>query len=169
MGPVRAHAWHLGRSPASDGRAPMATVRKLHHSAYRCRDSEATRRFYEDFLGLLLAGTLEINESKSGRPTQTLPTFKRLDDGSFIAFFEAEDMPFKFETQHDFDLRFAFEGRAQRPRPDARESPRRGPGSARCFAPRLRRLSLLPRPQRPYGRVVRQSRSPRCRDEPGAQ
>ena len=27
-------------------------IRKLHHSAYRCRDSEETRCFYEDFLGL---------------------------------------------------------------------------------------------------------------------
>ena len=26
-------------------------IRKLHHNAYRCRDSEETRRFYEDFLG----------------------------------------------------------------------------------------------------------------------
>ena len=84
-------------------------IRKLHHSAYRCRDSEATRRFYEDFLGLPLAGTLEINETKSKRPTQTLHTFYRLDDDSFIAFFEAEDMPFEFKTQHDFDLHLALE------------------------------------------------------------
>ena len=76
-------------------------IRKLHHSAYRCRDSEATRRFYEDFLGLPLAGTLEINETKSGRPTQTLHTFYRLDDGSFIAFFEAEDMPFEFKAMKE--------------------------------------------------------------------
>jgi catechol 2,3-dioxygenase-like lactoylglutathione lyase family enzyme len=40
-------------------------IRKLHHSAYRCRDSERTRRFYEDFLGLPLSGTLEINEPKN--------------------------------------------------------------------------------------------------------
>jgi extradiol dioxygenase family protein len=26
-------------------------IRKLHHNAYRCRDSEETRAFYEDFLG----------------------------------------------------------------------------------------------------------------------
>ena len=29
-------------------------------AAYRCRDSEETRRFYEDFLGLPLANALEI-------------------------------------------------------------------------------------------------------------
>jgi len=33
-------------------------IKGLHHNAYRCRDSEETRRFYEDFLGLPLAGAL---------------------------------------------------------------------------------------------------------------
>jgi catechol 2,3-dioxygenase-like lactoylglutathione lyase family enzyme len=84
-------------------------IRKLHHNAYRCRDSEQTRAFYEDFLGLPLAGTLEIGETKSGRATNTLHTFYRLDDGSFLAFFEASDMPFEFKTQHDYDLHIALE------------------------------------------------------------
>ena len=84
-------------------------IRKLHHAAYRCRDSEQTRRFYEDFLGLPLAGTLEIRETKSGRATDTLHTFYRLDDGSHIAFFEASDMPFEFKPQHDYDLHIALE------------------------------------------------------------
>ena len=30
-------------------------IKGLHHNAYRCRDSEETRRFYEDFLGLRFA------------------------------------------------------------------------------------------------------------------
>jgi catechol 2,3-dioxygenase-like lactoylglutathione lyase family enzyme len=84
-------------------------IKGLHHNAYRCRDSEETRRFYEDFLGLPLAGTLEIKESKSGRRTNTLHTFYRLDDGSYLAFFEAPDMPFEFKQQHDYDLHIALE------------------------------------------------------------
>jgi catechol 2,3-dioxygenase-like lactoylglutathione lyase family enzyme len=84
-------------------------IKKLHHNAYRCRDSEQTRQFYEDFLGLPLAGTLEINETKSGRKTSTLHTFYRLDDGSYLAFFEAPDMPFHFKAQHDYDLHIALE------------------------------------------------------------
>lgn len=92
-------------------------IRKLHHNAYRCRDSEQTRCFYEEFLGLPLAGTLEIKETKSGRPTQTLHTFYRLDDGSFLAFFEAPDMPFEFKHQHDFDLHIALEVEPQVLRP----------------------------------------------------
>ncbi|NRF69723.1 VOC family protein [Aquincola sp. S2] len=82
-------------------------IKGLHHNAYRCRDSEQTRRFYEGFLGLPLAGTLEIGETKSGRKTETLHTFYRLGDGSFLAFFEAPDMPFEFKPQHDFDLHIA--------------------------------------------------------------
>ncbi len=84
-------------------------IRKLHHNAYRCRDSEQTRAFYEDFLGLPLVGTLEIKETKSGRKTETLHTFYRLDDGSHLAFFEAPDMPFEFKPQHDYDLHIALE------------------------------------------------------------
>jgi catechol 2,3-dioxygenase-like lactoylglutathione lyase family enzyme len=84
-------------------------IKGLHHNAYRCRDSEETRRFYEDFLGLPLAHTLEIKETKSGRRTETLHTFYRLDDGSCLAFFEAPDMPFEFKRQHDYDLHIALE------------------------------------------------------------
>ena len=84
-------------------------IKGLHHNAYRCRDSEETRRFYEDFLGLPLAGTLEIKETKSGRKTSTLHTFYRMDDGLFLAFFEAPDMPFEFKPQHDYDLHIALE------------------------------------------------------------
>ena len=84
-------------------------IKGLHHNAYRCRDSEETRKFYEDFLGLPLAGTLEIGESATGRKTNTLHTFYGLDDGSYLAFFEAPDMPFEFKPQHDYDLHIALE------------------------------------------------------------
>lgn len=86
-----------------------AIIRGLHHNAYRCRNSEETRRFYEEFLGLPLAGTLEIGETMSGRLTETLHTFYRLGDGSYLAFFEAPDLPFEFKPQHDFDLHIALE------------------------------------------------------------
>jgi catechol 2,3-dioxygenase-like lactoylglutathione lyase family enzyme len=84
-------------------------IRKLHHNAYRCRDSEETRRFYEDFLGLPLVQAFEIGRTKTGRETHALHTFYRLDDGSHLAFFEAPDMPFEFKAQHDFDLHIALE------------------------------------------------------------
>jgi catechol 2,3-dioxygenase-like lactoylglutathione lyase family enzyme len=87
----------------------MAGIKGLHHNAYRCRDSEETRKFYEDFLGLPLACTLEIGETKTGRRTECLHTFYEMDDGSYLAFFEAPDMPFEFVDQHDYDLHIALE------------------------------------------------------------
>lgn len=84
-------------------------IKGLHHNAYRCRDSEETRQFYEQFLGLPLAGSLEISETKSGRQTHVLHTFYQLGDGSYLAFFEAPDMPFEFKKQHDYDLHIAVE------------------------------------------------------------
>jgi catechol 2,3-dioxygenase-like lactoylglutathione lyase family enzyme len=84
-------------------------IKKLHHNAYRCRDSEETRKFYEDFLGLRLASTLEITETKSGRATHALHTFYELDDGSYLAFFEVPETPFQFKPQHDYDLHVALD------------------------------------------------------------
>ncbi|MEQ8332784.1 VOC family protein [Nisaea sp.] len=84
-------------------------IKGLHHNAYRCRDSEETRAFYEDFLGLPLVHAFEITETKSGRQTGTLHSFYRMDDGSALAFFEAPDRPFEFKEQHDFDLHIALE------------------------------------------------------------
>lgn len=85
------------------------TIQGLHHAAYRCRDSEETRRFYEDFLGLPLAGALEIEETKTGRQTQVLHTFYQMADGSYLAFFEDPETPFEFKQQRDFDLHIALE------------------------------------------------------------
>jgi catechol 2,3-dioxygenase-like lactoylglutathione lyase family enzyme len=84
-------------------------IRGLHHHAVRCRDSEETRKFYEDFLGLKLVEALEIGETKTGRKTATLHTFYEMGDGSYLAFFEAPDRPFEFKPQHDFDLHTALE------------------------------------------------------------
>lgn len=84
-------------------------IKGLHHNAYRCRDSEETRRFFEDFLGLPLTKALWIEETKSGRREDALHTFYKLDDGSYLAFFEVPDMPFEFKNYHDYDLHIALE------------------------------------------------------------
>jgi len=84
-------------------------IKAMHHAAFRCRNSEQTRAFYEDFLGLPLAGALEINETMTGRSTSVLHSFYQLDDGSNIAFFEAPDREFSFNNQHDYDLHLALE------------------------------------------------------------
>jgi catechol 2,3-dioxygenase-like lactoylglutathione lyase family enzyme len=82
---------------------------RLHHIAFRCRDSEETRAFYEDILGLPLAAAVPIGETQTGRRTRVLHTFFALGDGSFVAFFEAPDQAFDFQPQHDFDLHLALE------------------------------------------------------------
>lgn len=87
----------------------MNAIKKLHHNAYRCSDSERTRRFYEDFLGLPLANAFEIGETKTGRRTEALHSFYQLADGSCLAFFEVPGMPFEWKAQHDFDLHIALE------------------------------------------------------------
>jgi catechol-2,3-dioxygenase len=84
-------------------------LKGLHHNAYRCRDSEETREFYEDFLGLRLTNAFEIKQTKSGRKTETLHSFYEMEDGSFLAFFEAPDKAFEFKDQDDFDLHIALE------------------------------------------------------------
>ena len=97
--------YHSGDEPQEDG----PTIKGLHHSAYRCRDSEETRKFYEEVFGLRLAGSLAIKETKTARKTDVLHTFFELGDGSYLAFFEAPDMPFDFKAQQDFDLHIALE------------------------------------------------------------
>lgn len=84
-------------------------IKKLHHAAYRCRDSEETRKFYEDFLGMRLGVALPIGVTKTGRNTSVLHTLYEMEDGSFIAFFEDPASPFEFKNQRDFDLHIALE------------------------------------------------------------
>lgn len=87
----------------------MTDIQNLHHAAYRCRDSEETRAFYEDFLGLPLTDALVISQTKSGRAANVLHTFFQMADGSSLAFFEEPGEPFEFKDQRDFDLHIALE------------------------------------------------------------
>lgn len=82
-------------------------VKGLHHAAYRCKNSEETRAFYEDFLELPLVEAFPISTTATGRQSDVLHTFFQMADGSCLAFFEAPDQPFEFKSQHDFDLHIA--------------------------------------------------------------
>lgn len=84
-------------------------IQGLHHAAYRCRNSEETRAFYEDFLELKFAHALKIDTTRSGRETAVLHTFYEMGDGSFLAFFEEPAENFDFKDQRDFDLHIALE------------------------------------------------------------
>ena len=76
-------------------------IKGLHHNAYRCRDFEETRGFYEDFLGLRLVSAFEIDEGRG------LHSFFEMDDASCLAFFEVPGKPFDFKRQDALDLHIA--------------------------------------------------------------
>ncbi len=64
----------------------------LHHAAYRCRDAEETRAFYEDVLGLPLTHLVQSDTVPStGAYCPYVHVFFELMDGSSIAFFDLGD------------------------------------------------------------------------------
>ena len=67
-------------------------VLSLHHFAYRCRDAEETRAFYEDLLGLPLVHVVKEDIVPSTREKSPfVHLFFALRDGSNIAFFDLGD------------------------------------------------------------------------------
>ena len=71
---------------------PPAAIQQLHHYAYRARDAEETRHFYEDILGLPLFHIIQSDHVPStGEYCPYTHFFFRLRDGSFIAFFDLGD------------------------------------------------------------------------------
>ncbi|WP_043286822.1 VOC family protein [Paraburkholderia oxyphila] len=70
----------------------MGTILGLHHFAWRCRDAEETRRFYEDILGLPLVHVIKKDHVPStGEYCPYVHIFFRMSDGSHIAFFDLGD------------------------------------------------------------------------------
>ncbi|MBC7601138.1 MAG: VOC family protein [Ramlibacter sp.] len=66
-----------------------ARIQQLHHYAYRAKDAEETRHFYEDILGLPLYHIIQSDVVPStGEYCPYTHFFFRLQDGSFIAFFD---------------------------------------------------------------------------------
>ena len=71
---------------------PPAPIQQLHHYAYRAKDAEETRHFYEDILGLPLFHIIQSDTVPStGEYCPYTHFFFRLQDGSFIAFFDLGD------------------------------------------------------------------------------
>lgn len=90
----------------------LKVAHNMHHTAYRCRDAEQTRWFYEDILGFKLAAAMVFDE-EPGRATKReyMHLFFQTPDGNFIAFFDApDDVDEKmFIARHGFDQHIAFE------------------------------------------------------------
>ncbi|HJV40701.1 VOC family protein [Caulobacter sp.] len=70
---------------------------RLHHTAYVSRDLEATRRFYEDIIGLPLIATWCEKDELFGEERTYCHCFFELADGSALAFFQ-------FASPSDQDL-----------------------------------------------------------------
>jgi catechol 2,3-dioxygenase-like lactoylglutathione lyase family enzyme len=67
-------------------------IKGLHHFAYRCKDAEETRAFYEDLLGLPLRYVVKADHVPStGEYCPFVHLFFEMGDGSFIAFFDLGD------------------------------------------------------------------------------
>ena len=67
-------------------------IQGLHHFAWRCRDCEETRHFYEDLLGLPLVHVIRADHVPStGEYCPYVHIFFRMADGSHIAFFDLGD------------------------------------------------------------------------------
>ena len=85
----------------------------VHHSAFRCRDAEQTRVFYEEVLGLPLKAALVIEPGSgpASRGAAFLHLFFELKDGNYVAFFDKPDdgTDDKFEMRSPFDLHFAMQ------------------------------------------------------------
>lgn len=67
-------------------------ILKLNHFAWRCRDAEETRHFYEDILGLPLTHVIKQDYVPStGEYCPYVHIFFQMGDGSIIAFFDLGD------------------------------------------------------------------------------
>lgn len=70
----------------------IVPIRGLHHFAWRCRDAEETRHFYEDILGLPLVHIIRAdNVPSTGEHCPYVHLFFELCDGSCVAFFDLGD------------------------------------------------------------------------------
>jgi len=64
-------------------------IKNFHHVAFRCRDAEQTRWFYEDILGLKLAAAMSFNNlSGTEKKIEYMHIFFEMVDGNYIAFFD---------------------------------------------------------------------------------
>ena len=84
----------LAATPVGQPAAIPAAVpiHGLHHFAYRCRDAEETRHFYEDILGLPLFHYIRSDIVPStGEYCPYVHIFFRMTDGSCVAFFDLGD------------------------------------------------------------------------------
>ena len=92
----------------------LKPLNNIHHAAYRCRDAEQTRWFYEDIMGLKLAAAFEedIDFGEGlGRNRNFLHIFFEMGDGNYLAFFDEPGISKEedFRRKDSFDMHLALE------------------------------------------------------------
>jgi len=100
----------MNKMPPRPGDIPL--LNNIQHSAYRCRDAEQTRWFYEDVLGLPLVAAFTLGRDEAdGENVEYMHLFFEMGDGNHIAFFDEPGHAHKehFDKKHGFDLHVAFE------------------------------------------------------------
>lgn len=93
---------------------PPSGLQSLHHAAFRCRDAEQTRWFYEDVMGLKASAGIVLDEVPgSGDPVPYMHIFFEMEDGNFVAFFDAPSTadPSWFKRKDSFDMHIALQAR----------------------------------------------------------
>ncbi|MGE0703459.1 MAG: VOC family protein [Vicinamibacterales bacterium] len=74
---------------AATQRRDANRVKMLHHHAFRCRNAEETRSFYEGLLGFpLVAACIEPIDPLTNEPKPYMHMYFELADGSALAFFD---------------------------------------------------------------------------------
>ena len=69
----------------------FVAINGLNHAAYRCRDAEETRHFYEDILGLPLVHVVRGDVVSTGEQGAFAHLFFEMTNGGCIAFFDLGD------------------------------------------------------------------------------
>jgi glyoxylase I family protein len=87
------------------------SVRHIHHHAYACWDSEETRHFYEDILGMPLIATVVREDPLRNDGSRYCHTFFEMADGNVLAFFEHTSLfhPRNFTARSGFHRNVALE------------------------------------------------------------
>jgi glyoxylase I family protein len=82
----------LDKPSTTRARDGKPTLRQISHTATRTSDMEATRRFYEDFLGLPMVATMLADfDVVTNERSNYIHCFFQLADTSCIAFFQFEE------------------------------------------------------------------------------
>ena len=87
------------------------SVRHIQHHAYACWDTEETRHFYEDILGMPLVATIVLEDPLRTDGSMYCHTFFEITDGSVLACFEHTSLfhPKKFTARSSFHRHVALD------------------------------------------------------------